>query len=171
MGDRDRAPAFTIYTQSYPSEVAYTASSFPDGQLHMQMTGPVKWEVPLLIKGRVTSPSDLLELQLLVEVLRYNNPSCVLSLTLTYLMGGRMDRRIDDDQPVTLAVVAAAIKGLGFSRIRLLDPHSEVSTALLGAEAMLPVFGVGEAACDIITHHAERSLCLVAPDLGATEWQ
>jgi ribose-phosphate pyrophosphokinase len=106
--------------------------TFTDGQLHVKI--PAIKEVPkasTIITGRITNANDLFELQLITDVLRKCGRNFNMSLQLSYLMGGRMDRAISDQEPSTLKVVCDTINRMGFKSIDLFDCHSVASTALL----------------------------------------
>lgn len=134
---------------------------FTDGQPHISI--PHIREVPFhtVISGRITNPTDLLSLQLIVDVLRFNNRGDNMSLRLSYLMGGRMDREAGPFEPSTLRVICDTINSLGFKSVDLFDCHSVVSKTLLRARNHLPI--------EIVENIVSRkdSPVLVIPDAGA----
>ena len=136
--------------------------TFTDGQPHIKI--PHIREVPIsdvVISGRIANPTDLLSLQLIVDVLRFNKCTDNMSLRLSYLMGGRMDREASEFEPSTLRVICDIINSLGFKNVDLFDCHSVVSKTLLRARNHLPT--------QIVNHVVEHrvSPVLVIPDAGA----
>jgi ribose-phosphate pyrophosphokinase len=113
------------------------------------------------IETAITSANDLFDVLLVKDVLQHQGYA--VNLDIRYLLGARMDRRIDAFQPFTLAVVAQLLNGAGFHRIRILDPHSTVSTSLLNAEAVYPV----RALFQVLRHYNHDEDVVVAPDAGA----
>lgn len=133
---------------------------FPDGQPHVSMK--MHPHDVRRIYARITNSNDLVNLLLIRSMLPHSP-----DLTLSYLMGGRMDRPMPRDErgqhPFTLNVIAKVIRDAGWRSIRLFDPHSDVSTALLNAEAILPYPQVLEA------RERSRADVLIAPDAGASK--
>lgn len=140
--------------------VEYKQMLFPDGQPHVTLLEEVRHE-RVTITARVKSGLDILELLLLKDVLSENR----VSLDITYLLGARMDRRIDAVQPFTLKVIAKMLSS-EFTKVRILDPHSAVSLALLNARPVYPIHTVGTLLSE--SRYTEAETVIVAPDAGAT---
>lgn len=116
----------------------------------------------MVINARIANGDDLLAVLLTAEALRHASATSI-ELFITYLLGARMDRRIGVGEPFTLAVVADCLRGK-FDRIAVLDPHSDVACALLGADAVSPIDYVREAVTSIA-----RVDALCAPDAGSSK--
>jgi len=104
-------------------------SIMPDGMPHGKLANS-DW----LFNGdrhlvaSIRSPTDLVKLGIVHDI-------CPIQiLTLNYVMGGRMDRAINDTQPNTLRVVANFIRSLGIRRIGCVWPHSPSTLDRLNAE-------------------------------------
>lgn len=69
--------------------------TFPDGQPHIKVL-----RYPEDVTVRIRNPVDLFKVQLLVDVYWRNYKP--LNIRVLYLMAGRMDRAISDDEPFTL---------------------------------------------------------------------
>lgn len=135
---------------------------FTDGQPHVKI--PIK-DIPnhATIFGRITNANDLLALQLIVDVLRFNGKND-LNLQLSYLMGARMDREASEGEPSTLKVVCEVINRLKFNSIELFDVHSYVAQTLLRARNVLPI----EQVRYILGNTSKnRESVVVIPDAGA----
>lgn len=152
-----------IYKQSGGEAITHEWLTFSDGQRHVTL-GPSDGAVNVVIETAIKSANDLLDVLLVRDVLHARGH--LVHLDIRYLLGARMDRRIDINQPATLAVICNAINSAGFSSIRVLDPHSSASTKLLNAQVVRPwavlsrIFG---------NHYRSQwqDVAIVAPDAGA----
>lgn len=147
----------------FKEEIPFTQLTFPDGQRHIELTGLTGEEHNCTIEARIANANELFDVLLLKDALDANGK--VTSLDIRYLLGARMDRRIDHRQPATLDLVARHLLQAGFRRIRVLDPHSERACKLLGATAVMPHKVVDRI---MATYHWTNSV-VVAPDKGATD--
>lgn len=143
------------------SEVPFETFTFPDGQPHIKIEKPpVDSEV--LMEISISSPADLFQALMAKEILDRNGNT--ISAYITYLMGARMDRPIDNSQPYTLKVVCDMIRAAGFAWIGILDPHSTTALKLLeGAEAAYPIGTVHK----ILGSYNPNRTVIVVPDAGA----
>jgi ribose-phosphate pyrophosphokinase len=113
------------------------------------------------VEMAIKSPADLFTACLVSDTLR-NHGYSEVNLDIRYLLGARMDRSIDWSQPFTLQSVARIINLCGFSRVRILDVHSEVATRLIrNSENVLP-YGVVRQ-----VRNSCGSPFIVCPDKGA----
>ena len=122
-----------IYTKA--GDLPFESFTFPDGQPHFKLLHRDEFN-EATVEAVIMSPTDLFQLDLVAEVLRHNG--IVPNLDIRYLMGARMDRRIDKMQPNTLGVVAHTINGMGFHKVRVLDVHSSFGEQAINAENVLP---------------------------------
>lgn len=146
-----------IYTRA--GELLFREFTFPDGQPHFELLHRNEFS-DCVIETAIRSGHELLAVLLAKDALTASGYT--VSLDIRYLLGARMDRPIYLGQPFTLAVVARALLAAGFRHIRVLDPHSAATTALLGCTSVLPL-------AEIKTVLAELPLdtLIVAPDAGA----
>ena len=78
--------------------------------------------------------SEMFTLQCVVSHIRNNNKysnNCVLNLVMPYLPNARMDRTNSEEEVFTLKYFANFINNLNFNRVGVLDPHSNVTSALI----------------------------------------
>lgn len=124
-----------IYTKA--GDLAFTLSTFPDGQPHFKLETQDEWR-EATIETAIRNPAELFQVLLAKDVL--GNLGYRVDLDVRYLMAARMDRAIDCRQPFTLQTVARLINGAGFSRVRILDAHSDVAPKLIrNCENLLPI--------------------------------
>ncbi|WP_118974166.1 ribose-phosphate diphosphokinase [Taibaiella koreensis] len=153
------------------SDIGYKTMIFPDGQPHIKLDRDscmaLDLEEPLRILCRINNPVDLLLLLLVKNTLDYFEFRHV-EVAITYLMAARMDRVMLEGEPFSLKVVAAMLNQAGFRKIRIFDPHSEVSTALIDRSyAVTNHKYVQDALQHYFTANANTAYYLVSPDAGA----
>ena len=66
-------------------------------------------------------------------------PKCFCELKMPYICHARMDRVKDETDVFTLKYFCEIINSLNFSRVWVLDPHSNVSLALLDRVSQIPM--------------------------------
>lgn len=146
--------------------------TFPDGQPHIKLDMAVinglDKRVPVRILTRFASAGDVLLALFAKAALDYSELEHV-ELHISYLLTARMDRVMQDGEPFSLKVVAGMINAAAFKKIRIFDPHSEVSTALI--DRSYPVTNhlfVQDALGHYFSEHGrDTPFCLVSPDAGA----
>jgi ribose-phosphate pyrophosphokinase len=143
--------------------IGYTPFIFPDGQRHITLEGDVAYS-EVVITTSLCSADDLFDLLLVNDILRHNHNS--VHLQIEYLLGGRMDRRINDRQPDTLAVVGNIIHSADFESVSVLDPHSSVTLDVLGAGP--PLYAMTEF-LTALNDFRPIDTVIVQPDKGAEE--
>jgi ribose-phosphate pyrophosphokinase len=74
---------------------------------------------------------ELVTLIYLSKHYREKNPDSPQYLSIKYCPNARMDRTKNDDEVFTLKYFCEAINSLGFKKVTVLDPHSNVTQALL----------------------------------------
>ena len=144
---------------------------FPDGQPHIKIDAVQAEKAdkgqPSRILARLNNANDLLLALFVKNTLDYMGFGHI-ELHVSYLLAARMDRVMLDGEPFSLKVVAAMLNQAGFKKIKVFDPHSEVTTALIDRSyAVTNHLFVQDALQDYMTRYSGESLCLVSPDGGA----
>lgn len=153
----------------YPetSDIPFECKAFPDGQPHLKVKEsslPQAGQACRIVT-RIASPADLMLALLAKDVLDAAGAGSV-EIYISYLMAARMDRRMTSGEPFTLRVVADILEQAGFSRIRLFDPHSDVSAALLRkSEVISNAAFIRDSLQDLL--QPGEPYWLVSPDGGA----
>src|ERR1700761_1672792 len=157
----------------YPeqSAISYKSMIFPDGQPHIKIdveqAAALDRKAPLRIFTRLNNANDLLLALLVKNTLDYLEFEHV-ELHISYLLAARMDRVMLDGEPFSLKVVAGMLNQGQFKKIRIFDPHSEVSTALIDRSyAVTNHLFVKDALEDYASKHPGEAPCLVSPDAVA----
>jgi ribose-phosphate pyrophosphokinase len=94
---------------------------------------------PFDIKAHITSPSQIMELCLLVDALRQSYGNMNISLDCPYLPYARQDRVCAQGESLSLKVFANIINSLNFKTVTVSDVHSDVSLALINNVRNIPV--------------------------------
>jgi ribose-phosphate pyrophosphokinase len=157
----------------YPerSLISFKTMIFPDGQPHIKIDArraeTIDRQAPLRILTRLNNANDLMMVLFVKNTLDYLGFDTV-ELHISYLLAARMDRVMLDGEPFSLKVIAAILNQANFKKIKIFDPHSEVSTALIERSyAVTSHAFVKEALEDYASGHPGEAPCLVSPDAGA----
>lgn len=117
-------------------------TKFPDGTMLMRiqtddirvMSDDENGEIipSFFIEWLYDSDSELLQIMYMVKHIRDHSPIIVpISLYMPYIPNARMDRVKDGDEVFTLKWFSDIINSLEFDEVYVLDPHSNVATALI----------------------------------------
>jgi ribose-phosphate pyrophosphokinase len=156
------------------SDIKYKISKFPDGQqaitIDLENTVFESGEQAVTIKSRLNSFLDL-ELiicanQSLIElgIKHHSLKLKEISLYVPYFLGARSDRKFLKGQSNYLkTVICPIINSQNFSRVTVLDPHSDVLEACLNNFQKTSNIGFASAAIEDIG----GKITLISPDAGA----
>lgn len=121
------------------------------------------------IQCSLQNSNDIMALCMLVDALKQHNPHGRYALMLGYTPYARQDRVCNVGEALSIKVFANIINSLGFSKVVLTDPHSDVTgavinnvTGIIGQAEILENSPLGDPlGCGYYT--------LVSPDSGATK--
>lgn len=141
--------------------------SFPGGERHVQLPDLSQytegsWEV----YASIYTPQDIMDLLLTVDALKRMVLSAPIRLVLPYIPYARQDRVANVGEPLSVKVFCSLINAMEFSCVTVLDPHSDVASALIDR---VRVVHPHEFLPQELDWRAEfrHGLALVAPDAGA----
>lgn len=109
--------------------------------------------------------AELFTLLLYVDALRRAGQT-ITSIDIPYIPCGRQDRVALPGEPLSIAVVASLINNLNVPRITTLDPHSDVTSALierLHITTQEEFWWLKIRKC----MNPNKNVCLISPDAGA----
>lgn len=115
-----------IWVNGQPLEV----KRFPDGEVNAIGTNPVRETGTNTITFKWESDGDLVTLMLLKK--KYN---WLTNLSILFLPYSREDRDENGGSDCSLRYIGEFIQSLGFERITVMDPHSDLTLAYLGIKA------------------------------------
>ncbi|MCG2615771.1 hypothetical protein LZZ85_15835 [Terrimonas sp. NA20] len=153
------------------SDIRYSVMTFPDSQPHIKIdtasANILDKTEPLRILTRVSNANDLLLALFIKNTLDYWEFEKV-ELHISYLLAARMDRVMLDGEPFSLRVMAGIINQANFRKVKIFDPHSEVSTALIDRSyAITNHEYVSDVLTDYFAKNKGGDYALVSPDGGA----
>ena len=109
---------------------------FPGGEVSVKLNAKdyayTSLDLPNTIVARLQTSDDILKLALVKDALGeiYENP---INLILPYVPFARQDRICDDGEAFSIVEFARFIADLGFGRVTMVDPHSNVTPAVFKA--------------------------------------
>lgn len=141
-------------------EVDFEAFVFPGGEPHCEIDPEEVEAEEILIDARIASMEDLGLLLVLTDAVRRAEP-CGINLFLPYVPGARQDR-VQRGFAFTARVIADILNLQNYQRVFVVDPHSEVTPALIrGCEVLSAMDGLKEI---LVPYECEGLIC---PDAGA----
>ena len=152
------------------NEKEIQAEHFLDGTQRMtDVQMPANEDGDIKIKWHYQNDEELLTLYYLVNHMRDNGYAGRYILIMPYLPNARMDRVKSEKEVFTLKWFCKIINDMKFSRIYILDPHSNVSAALLdnaviGSPAKFVAMALYSMAADGVD---VKNMVLYYPDSGA----
>ncbi len=142
----------------------YEKILYPDQQIGVKLLDLTS---PYEIYERINSYEDLFFIKSIVEALHYHNVKNI-HLRIPCLFGQRSDRRFSANQSFDLKIIADFINSCNFMDVEILDPHSDISLALIDrSRKKSPVEYIAQALLDIKKSTGEDKITLVSPDAGA----
>lgn len=140
-----------------------TLEHFNDNTLKLKV--PLLFNKEPLIDWRYEDDSECMQLYFIVNHIReIHNLRC--RLFMPYIPNARMDRTHSDEEVFTMKWFAKFINSLDFAEVVVLDPHSNVATALIDRVQLLDPLPLIHRAIDSI---GSDRLTLFAPDEGAVK--
>lgn len=144
---------------------------FPDGTLRLNLSDEVYDKITSYSVHNIwwlyDNDAELFTLQCLVDKIRTIQPKAMLSLELPYVPHARMDRAYSNDV-FTLKTFCNLINAMEFTKVRILNPHSDVSTALLNNAIVTPTYGIETMRTIRNKVGIENFVCMY-PDAGAAK--
>lgn len=147
-----------------------SATVFKGGEVNPRLPKPVLERLDdtheVLLKTYLNSADSVFELMLLVDAIRRIEPAMPIALEMGYTPYARQDRVCNPGEANGIAVFADVINRLAFTKVTLLDPHSDVTPALIKRSVVRKL-------ADVIRrdpYYADADfseIYLVAPDAGA----
>lgn len=147
-------------------ELSFSSINFPGGEPHITLDKPKDIiGRQILIDARLRDAEEFLTFVLLTTAIQHYRPS-KMTLFLPYVPGGRMDRiPVDSGNGFTLKMYANIINSLHFDQVTTIDPHSDVTLALINNCYQLPV---APFIYDYITEIDQMNY-IISPDAGAAK--
>ncbi|WP_380183378.1 ribose-phosphate diphosphokinase [Kalamiella sp. sgz302252] len=149
-------------------QTALETGRFPDGAVRARLLPPLLTQAEKLTI-RATAMRNMDDLMLLAQVMDAARREYDLrwtTLELPWLPYARQDRNMQQGDSFALKVFAGFLNQLAFDRVRILDPHSDVATAVINNAIAVPQhFCLRQSAS--LMDKLQNGMMLVAPDAGA----
>jgi len=147
---------------------------FPDGTQMLLDCDVYSWNHSLgyyMITWNYESDEELLTLIYLVNHIRKTWQAAPIYLFMPYIPNARMDRTKNPSEVFTLKYFANIINSLHFDKVFVLDPHSDVSTALIDRVSVVSIEDYIASTIQVIKdrNHIEYDddIMIYFPDAGA----
>ena len=111
-------------------------------------------------KNRIIDTNDLMKLCLFVDAFKRFVGRMPCRLVLPYIPYARQDRVANEGEALSISVFCNILNSLNFKQVIVLDPHSDVSTALLNNVKIIPQW-------EIFADSVPADVDLISPDAGA----
>lgn len=155
------------------SDIKYKISRFPDGQQSITLDmvdADLPNKITVSITSRLNSFKDLEIIIAANQALREFSYVENVKLNVPYFLGARSDRKFEAGTSNYLkTVICPIINAQNFSRVTVLDPHSDVLEACLNNYHKHNNHRLVKDALTKIDNKdgAQSRICLVSPDAGA----
>lgn len=156
------------YKFNYPT-LKYASLVFSGGEEHIRISQKDLIEDGrLVICSNMSNSSDIMKLLLGTDVLKSFNKNNQIELFAPYFPYARQDRRMVEGEPFSVKVMANLINSQKYDKVHILDPHSDVTTALIDNINIIDNFNYVKMVWnDIKKRNPINTYCLVSPDAGA----
>jgi ribose-phosphate pyrophosphokinase len=159
-------PKFQPTNRKYDILLEGELFKFSGGEVHVKIKPTEGFQEEFLITHRINSSDNLMEVLLAADALRRKwQDDIPISLFIPYIPYGRQDRPMIEGEPFSLKVFAEILKIGRFFKVLTIDPHSDVTPALIDNLKILPQTFLKDAKKDIEKNFGE--FVLVSPDGGA----
>lgn len=146
----------------------YNAWVFPGGELHIRFSKETIEEMKevreILVETRITCSDDFMLLALTLDTIEKDFPDKYVYVNLGYIPYQQADRDFGVGESFSLATFASLMSYLPYNRLRVFDPHSDVSAALLRKVERISNKTLVENAIHRINR---EDLVILSPDAGA----
>lgn len=139
---------------------------FPSGEKHIRIKELVPWNGVTLVYRDMSG--DLMKLGMAVDICRRANVKSI-ELFMPFVPYARQDRVAVDGDPFSIKVFAAFINSLELDKVTIVDPHSEVTPALINNVSIIHQHEIAAKAIIQLHEITGEKISLVAPDLGAAK--
>lgn len=120
------------------------------------------------IFASITSSDDLMELFLATDAVRRQYGNIPIDVTMPYVPYARQDRVCAPGEAFSIRVVADLINSQGYNLVKVWDPHSDVTTALINNCEVVKAYIFARKVLDSYPGPMDN-LVLVSPDAGANK--
>ena len=154
------------YNPTFYERIQFESFHFKGGEPHIRITENLQNLDLLYISLRFKTAGELIELMLAVDAIRRLRSDLKLHLIIPYFPGARQDRVMNQGEPLTVKVIANLVNSLGFTKVYIVDPHSNVTEALINNLVVLNNYSL---VSQVRNYLNNDDLYLVSPDAGSNK--
>lgn len=143
-------------------EITFKSFTFSGGEPHIKINPDFDITEGITVTHRINSFNDLGLLCIAVDALKRMDAK-LSDLVIPYFPAARQDRLMIPGEPLSVKVYADIINGFGFNKVIVLDPHSEVTPAVLDHCYAIPNHDFIQKVIQLIGN----DVILISPDGGA----
>lgn len=143
-------------------EIHFECFTFSAGEPHIKINQATDVSSGVTITCRLNSFHDVGLLCLAADALKRMG-AAIENIIIPYFPAARQDRVMVKGEPLSVKVYADIVNSLGAKRITVLDPHSEVTPALLNNCVTVPNYNFMKR----VVEHIGNDVILISPDGGA----
>lgn len=136
-------------------------TKFPGGEVHVTLEAHF-----CNLFARITSSDDVMKLLMVTDAYKRMFGGKVFNLYLPYIPYARQDRVANIGEALSTKVFADLINSQNYPSVHVLDPHSDISTALINNVVVVDSTVFAKAVCKLATHILKEDYIYVAPDAG-----
>ena len=142
---------------------------FPGGELHITDDWiQDRTSCPIKVIARIQSSDDLMKLMLFTNACKCTYGMIPDELVLPYIPYARQDRVANIGEALSIKVFSDILNSLNYSKVIVLDPHSDVSSALINNIVIIPQWKIwGDYLNKQQEEGAISNFDLISPDAGA----
>lgn len=165
-----------FFTRAPEVEIPFQTFRFSGGEMHFRLTMSELLGVDmrsgtpggLTIVAKLRNGDDVMRLLMARDAIaRSCGADYPVRLTMAYTPYARQDRVCNEGEALAVSVFANLINGLAFREVTILDPHSDVTPALIRNVSIVKQRRLVELAVAAGLIPGFETLLVVAPDIGA----
>lgn len=147
-------------------DVELVVNHFPDGTQKINLSEDFEWCTKIhFIDWFYQKEEECMTLWMLVKHIRDNEPfESEIWLTMPYVPNARQDRTYTETEVFTLKYFCDFINSLNFTKVRIMDVHSNVTPALLNRVCLMPIDVVLK---KVLNGLDKENLIIYYPDEGS----
>jgi ribose-phosphate pyrophosphokinase len=149
----------------YVNGQAVAATAFAGGECHVKIDPHFITEITH-ITAHLYNADAIMCLLLTIDAIRRINAAITIDLTVPYFPYARQDRVCNRGEALSVRVMADLINNLACNSVTIIDPHSDVTPALLHNVRTMSMSNI-VAHGSLAKFIAQQRITLLAPDAGA----
>lgn len=155
-----------------PAKVPITIINFPDGEPHVKLNFAELKSLPcedclkFMLEVPLKNSASVLIMLKIVDAIRNHYFHAKIHAMIPYIPGSRGDRVMEDGEAFSMRVYAELINSCEFDKVYCVDPHSEVTNALIKNLVIVKNHAMVKTAMFI---SMMEKATLVSPDSGANK--